>query len=117
MLYIYENRTDKVITIILHSKDNLTATQHIFEPHDHMDLDYPGLDKYVPPLFKIVLNKFASIPKPIVEKISVADIILEQEEITDNPTEPITPEPEPEPITTVEPVTDQKTVKRVKKSK
>ena len=76
MIYIYENRTDADITVTLAAENNLTAAQHTFPPKGRMELTYPGLDGFVPPLFRTIsitsvgfLGKVEEVVKKVVAEI------------------------------------------------
>ena len=141
--YIYENRTDTEITVTLASADNHTAAVHVFPPAGRMELDYPGLDQYVPPLFKLqdyleaqpayaVVNVPTPPAPPEPEPIEVPEIVAEVVEIPAVEI-PVEVESIPEPVVeeTVEevvveevvaeesaaPVVNLKAAKSVKKSK
>ena len=46
--HIYENRTNKMVTVTLPSEDNKTAAEKVFTPYSRLELSWPGLDQYVP---------------------------------------------------------------------
>jgi hypothetical protein len=74
MKYIYKNVTSVPATVLLATKNQDSITTCVFSPNASIELDYPGLNMYVPnPLSCIIIEHSNMVQKPevIVEPIKV----------------------------------------------
>ena len=86
MKYIYTNITNKPQSVLLATKSQDSVGTRTFNPGAVLELDYPGLNMYVPNILScIIIDNISPLEEPIIVK-------LEKKE-------KITPEPIQEPIT------------------
>ena len=82
MKYIYTNTTDKNQSVLLATKNQDAVGVRFFVPGASIELDYPGLNLYVPNLLScIVIENFVAtseIEKPIKIKIPPKPKVVEE---------------------------------------
>ncbi|MCI4436174.1 MAG: hypothetical protein JHC33_05110 [Ignisphaera sp.] len=67
MKYIYKNVTNVPATVLLATKNQDSITTCVFSPNASIELDYPGLNMYVPnPLSCIIIEHSNMVQKPEV---------------------------------------------------
>ena len=71
MKYIYTNVTNLTKSVLLATKNQDSVGVRIFAPNTSLELDYPGLNLYVPNVLScMVIDTTAPILEPNKEKIS-----------------------------------------------
>ena len=125
MKYVYTNITGTIQSVLLASKKQDSVNMRTFTPGATLELDYPGLNLYVPNILSCVIIdvKHHVVPEPIVVPPIPAPIVVPEPVVVPLPVpapivvpepapivspthEPI-PVPEPTPFPIVEPIIEQ----------
>lgn len=79
MKYIYRNVTNVPVTVLLATKNQDSITTCVFSPNASKELDYPGLNLYVPnPLSCIIVdNEMVKVSEPIVVIEPIIEPVIE----------------------------------------
>ena len=95
MKYIYKNVTSHIQTVLLASKDQTKVENKVFYPGFMVELDYPGLNLYVPNILScITIDAPALVTAAEVKEVK-QEVVKELEEVKQEVKEPeVVKEPE-----------------------
>lgn len=98
MKYIYKNVTSHIQTVLLASKDQTKVENKVFYPGFMVELDYPGLNLYVPNILScITIDAPALVTaaevKEVKQEVKEPEVVKEPEEVEQEAKEPETVKP------------------------